>query len=187
MVEEGEKRKIRDAFGHYVNTEIADLIASDPARLRLGGERRPITVLFSDIRGFTGLSERLPPDTLGELLNRYLGEMTDVVFARAGLLDKYIGDAVMAFWGAPMDAPDHAVRCCHAALDMQAGLERLNQGWEARRPAAARRPDRHQHGRGGRRELRVVAPVQLHRGGRRGEPGVAHRASERGLRHADHV
>ena len=131
VVEEGEKRKIRDAFGRYVNTEVADLIASDPGRLRLGGERRPITVLFSDIRGFTGLSERLPPDTLGEMLNRYLGEMTDVVFARAGLLDKYIGDAVMAFWGAPMDAPDHAVRCCDAALDMQAGLERLNQGWEA--------------------------------------------------------
>ena len=130
VVEEGEKRKVRDAFGRYVNTEIADLIASDPARLRLGGERRPITVLFSDIRGFTGLSERLPPDTLGEMLSRYLGEMTDVVFTRAGLLDKYIGDAVMAFWGAPMDAPDHAVRCCHAALDMQAGLERLNQGWQ---------------------------------------------------------
>jgi adenylate cyclase len=131
VVEEGEKRKIRDAFGRYVNREVADLIASDPARLRLGGERRPITVLFSDIRGFTGLSERLPPDTLGEMLSRYLGEMTDVVFARAGLLDKYIGDAVMAFWGAPMETPDHAARCCNAALDMQASLARLNESWEA--------------------------------------------------------
>jgi adenylate cyclase len=131
VVEEGEKRKIRDAFGRYVNPEVADLIARDPARLRLGGERRPISVLFSDIRGFTGLSERLPPDTLGEMLSRYLGEMTDVVFARAGLLDKFIGDAVMAFWGAPMDAADHASRCCHAALDMQASLARLNESWAA--------------------------------------------------------
>ncbi len=129
VVEEGEKRKVRHAFQHYVNPEIAELIAREPGRLRLGGERRPVTVLFSDIRGFTGMAERLPPETLGELLNQYLEAMTDVVFAHGGLLDKYIGDAVMAFWGAPADAPDHAVRCCHAALDMRAALERLNLRW----------------------------------------------------------
>jgi adenylate cyclase len=129
VVEEGEKRKIRDAFQHYVNPEITELIAQEPGRLRLGGERRPITVLFSDIRGFTGMAERLAPETLGELLNQYLEAMTDVVFEHGGLLDKYIGDAVMAFWGAPADAPDHAIRCCDAALDMRAALERLNQGW----------------------------------------------------------
>jgi adenylate cyclase len=129
VVEEGEKRKVRDAFQHYVNPEIAELIAQEPARLRLGGERRAVTVLFSDIRGFTGMAERLPPETLGELLNQYLEAMTDVVFAHGGLLDKYIGDAVMAFWGAPAEAPDHAMRCCQAALDMRAALERLNSGW----------------------------------------------------------
>ena len=131
VVEEGEKRKIRDAFQHYVNPEIAEMIAEEPGRLRLGGERRPITVLFSDIRGFTGMAERLPPETLGELLNQYLEAMTDIVFTHGGLLDKYIGDAVMAFWGAPADTPDHAARCCEAALDMRAALERLNQGWHA--------------------------------------------------------
>ncbi len=129
VVEEGEKRKVRDAFQHYVNPEIAELIAREPGRLRLGGERRAVTVLFSDIRGFTGMAERLPPETLGELLNQYLEAMTDVVFTHGGLLDKYIGDAVMAFWGAPADAPDHAIRCCHAALDMRVELERLNVGW----------------------------------------------------------
>lgn len=131
VVEEGEKRKIRDAFQHYVNPEIAEMIAEEPGRLRLGGERRAITVLFSDIRGFTGMAERLPPETLGELLNQYLEAMTDIVFTHGGLLDKYIGDAVMAFWGAPADTPDHAARCCEAALDMRAALERLNQGWHA--------------------------------------------------------
>lgn len=131
VVEEGEKRKIRDAFQHYVNPEIAELIAEEPDRLRLGGERRPITVLFSDIRGFTGMAEHLSPETLGELLNHYLEAMTDVVFTHGGLLDKYIGDAVMAFWGAPADTPDHAMRCCEAALDMRAALERLNLSWHA--------------------------------------------------------
>jgi adenylate cyclase len=75
------------------------------------------------------MAERLPPETLGELLNEYLEAMTDVVFTHGGLLDKYIGDAVMAFWGAPAGASDHAVRCCEAALDMRAALERLNQRW----------------------------------------------------------
>jgi adenylate cyclase len=130
VVEEGEKREIRNAFRRYVNPEIADLLASEPSRLRLGGERRPITVFFSDIKGFTTLSERLPPDTLGDMLSRYLEAMTDVVFTHGGLLDKYIGDAVMAFWGAPVAVDDHAARCCRAALDMQASLARLNDTWE---------------------------------------------------------
>jgi len=130
VVEEAEKRKIRHAFQHYVNAEITDMIAADPAHLRLGGERRAITVLFSDIRGFTTISERLPPEKLGEMLNQYLEAMTDVVFAHGGLLDKYIGDAVMAFWGSPVAVPDHAERCCNAALDMLAELRRLNARWE---------------------------------------------------------
>ena len=129
VVEEGEKRRIRSAFRHYVNPEIADLIARDPSRLRLGGERRPISVLFSDIRGFTSIAEHLPPETLGEMLGQYLEAMTDTVFAHGGLLDKYIGDAVMAFWGSPVQVEDHATRCCRAALDMLAALKRLNRRW----------------------------------------------------------
>src|SRR5262245_44369923 len=129
VVEEGEKRKIRTAFRHYVNPEIADLITRDPSHLRLGGERRPISVLFSDIRSFTGLAEGLPPETLGEMLGQYLEAMTEVVFAHGGLLDKFIGDAVMAFWGAPVEAEDHPARCCRAALDMLTALEELNRRW----------------------------------------------------------
>jgi adenylate cyclase len=129
LTEEREKRQIRNAFRLYLNPEVTDLLASHPEKLRLGGERRPVTVLFSDIRGFTGIAEGLPPETLGELLNEYLGAMTDIVFRHEGLLDKYIGDAVMAFWGAPVPTPDHAARCCHAALDMLAALVVLHDRW----------------------------------------------------------
>ncbi len=127
--EEREKRKIREAFRHYLNPEVTDLLARDPAQLRLGGERRAVTVLFSDIRGFTAIAEGLAPEVLGELLNEYLGTMTDAVFAHEGLLDKYIGDGLMAFWGAPVAAPDHATRACRAALDMLAALEQLKVRW----------------------------------------------------------
>ena len=130
VVEEGEKRRIRAAFQHYVNPEVTELIARDPSQLRLGGERRPITVLFSDIRGFTSIAEHLPPEALGEMLNQYLEAMTEIVFAHGGLLDKYIGDAVMAFWGSPVAVEDHAARGCRAALDMLAALADLNRRWQ---------------------------------------------------------
>jgi adenylate cyclase len=131
VTEEREKRKIRDAFRHYLNPEVTDLLAADPAALRLGGERRDVTVFFSDIRDFTTIAEGLSPETLGRLLNEYLGAMTDVVFRHQGLLDKYIGDAIMAFWGAPLSVPDHARRCCLAALDMQGALGDLHRRWRA--------------------------------------------------------
>jgi adenylate cyclase len=136
VAEEREKRKVRDAFRHYLNPEVTELLAREPERLRLGGERRDITVLFADIRGFTTFSEHLSPEELGELLNVYLGEMTQIVLRNNGLLDKYIGDAVMAFWGAPIAVPDHAERCCRAALQMLAGGARLQtrlaeRGWPA--------------------------------------------------------
>ena len=132
VTEEREKRRIRHAFRHYVNPEVTELLAREPERLKLGGERRQITILFSDIRGFTTISEGLEPEALGELLNEYLGAMTDILFRHEGLLDKYIGDAVMAFWGAPIAVPDHAARCCRAALDMLAALPALHARWRAR-------------------------------------------------------
>jgi len=130
--EEREKRTIREAFGHYLNPEVTELLVREPERLKLGGERREITILFSDIRGFTTISEELAPEALRELLNEYLGGMTDILFRHEGLLDKYIGDAVMAFWGAPVEVPDHAARCCRAALDMLAALPALHERWRAR-------------------------------------------------------
>ena len=132
VTEEREKRKIREAFSHYLNPEVTELLAREPERLKLGGERREITILFSDIRGFTTISEALAPEALGELLNEYLGAMTDILFRHEGLLDKYIGDAVMAFWGAPVEVEDHAARCCRAALDMLDALPALHGRWHAR-------------------------------------------------------
>jgi len=132
VTEQREKRLIRDAFRHYLSPEVTELLANDPSRLRLGGHRLPLTILFSDIRGFTTLAEQMEPETLGEYLIEYLSAMTDVVFRHKGLLDKYIGDAVMSFWGAPVEIPDHAVRCCEAALGMLEALAGLNADWETR-------------------------------------------------------
>ena len=132
VVEEREKRRIRHAFRHYVNPEVADMLAKHPERLRLGGERREISVLFSDIRGFTGISETVPPEKLGELLNEHMDAMTEVIFSHQVLLDKYVGDAVMALWGAPVHAPHHALACCRAALEMLARVQMLQAHWRER-------------------------------------------------------
>ncbi len=132
VVEEGEKRKIRDAFGLYLSPDLARLVSERPEMLALGGEKRELTVLFSDIRGFTTMSEQLEPEALVELLNEYFGKMTDVIFQQDGTLDKYIGDAIMAVWGAPVPQSDHAVRACRAALGMVSGLEALVADWRQR-------------------------------------------------------
>jgi adenylate cyclase len=130
--EEREKRKIRDAFGLYLNPSLARMVSERPEMLALGGDKRELTVLFADIRGFTTFSEQLEPEALVELLNAYLGEMTEVIFAHDGMLDKYIGDAIMAVWGAPLPQTDHAARACRAALMMVRRLRSLNQEWQQR-------------------------------------------------------
>ncbi len=127
-----EKLKLRGAFEHYVGDRLIDQILSDPSKLRLGGERRVLTVLFSDIRGFSAFSERLDPEELARFLNEYLTPMTQIVLDEDGLLDKYIGDAVMAVYGAPLVQRDHAIRACRSALRMQSSLADLNRGWQAR-------------------------------------------------------
>lgn len=132
VVEEGEKRKIRNAFGLYLPPALATLVSEHPDMLKLGGEKRELTVMFSDIRGFTTLSEGLEPEALVELLNEFLGAMTDVIFACEGTLDKYIGDAIMAVWGAPIPQDDHAARACQAALGMVARLHELAVQWAQR-------------------------------------------------------
>jgi adenylate cyclase len=129
IVEGREKRFIRSAFGMYVSPAVVDQIAESPETLKLGGEKRPLTVLFSDLAGFTTLSERLDAEELVSLLNRYLTEMTDIVMEEGGTLDKYIGDAVMAFWNAPQEQPDHAHRAIRCAVRMQRKMEELNERW----------------------------------------------------------
>src|SRR5919109_474866 len=96
----------------------ADQVSQNPQLLKLGGEARELTVLFSDIRRFSAIAEGLSPETLVRLLNEYLTAMTQVVFRHDGLLDKYIGDAIMAVYGAPLRDPDHAFRACCSALEM---------------------------------------------------------------------
>ncbi len=132
MTEEREKRKMRKALELYLSPSMVRIVSEQPERLKLGGEKRELTVFFSDIRGFTSISEKLAPEILVELLNDYLGAMTGIVFRHDGMLDKYIGDAVMALWGAPLPQVDHAARACRAALEMVARLRELNREWEAK-------------------------------------------------------
>jgi len=133
LFEEKEKRKVRGAFGQYVAPGFINQILKEPGRLQLGGEEAELTIMFSDIRGFTSISEKLTPTELTELLNEYLTAMTEIVFTTRGTLDKYIGDAVMAFWGRPfLDLHNHAELACRAALQMSDKLRELNRGWEER-------------------------------------------------------
>lgn len=131
-VEGRRSRFIQGAFGHYLSPEIVRRIAESPDSLQLGGERREVTFYFSDIAGFTSFSEKLDPESLTKLMNAYLGEMTETVLETGGTLDKYIGDAVMAFWGAPLPVENHALVACKAALENQRKLARLREAWTAR-------------------------------------------------------
>jgi len=126
-----EKARLRTAFSQYVSSTLVERILASPEMAHLGGERRTLTVLFTDIRGFSGLAETLEPEKLAGFLNEYLTPMTEIVLASDGTLDKYIGDAVMAIWGAPLDVPDHADRACASALAMLARLSALNARWRA--------------------------------------------------------
>ena len=128
--EEQEKRKIRGAFQQYVSPEVIRRLLTDPERVK--PRKTEVTVLFSDIRGFTTISEKLDAQELAGLLNAYLTDMTKIIFRHQGTLDKYIGDAVMAIWGAPFDAPDHAAKCCDAAVEMLSKLTDLQKDWRAR-------------------------------------------------------
>ncbi|MBN1615448.1 MAG: CHASE2 domain-containing protein [Deltaproteobacteria bacterium] len=131
VTEEREKKKIRGAFQYYLTASVINEMLKDPSKLKLGGDKKDLSVLFSDIRGFTTVSERLTPEELVHLLNEYLTAMTDLVFKYDGLLDKYMGDAIMAVFGAPLDQPDHAMRACRTALDMMEELHVLQKKWSA--------------------------------------------------------
>jgi adenylate cyclase len=132
--EERDKRQLRKAFELYLNPDVMDEMLDQPENLQLGGKELELSVMFSDIRGFTTISEKLSPQALVHLLNEYLSPMTDIVFAKRGTLDKYIGDAVMAFFGAPIQTPLHAANSCDAALEMMETLERLRERWRIEDP-----------------------------------------------------
>ena len=126
-VEGRQKAFIKQAFRHYLSGEVIEKILQDPKHLQLGGEKRELTILFTDLAGFSTFSERLGPVELTSLLNDYLSEMTDIILAEGGTLDKYEGDAIIAFWNAPLEQPDHAVRACRAALRCQRRLAELRE------------------------------------------------------------
>ena len=130
ITEKRHKKQIFDAFNKYVSPTVIEELLKNPEKLKLGGEKRTITIFFSDIRGFTSVSEKLSPEALVDLLNEYLSAMTDIVMDNEGVIDKYMGDAIMAFWGAPLDQPDHAVRACTASLSMMEKLHILQAKWE---------------------------------------------------------
>jgi len=133
FTESRQKKLIKSFFNAYVPPALVDQMIANPDSFKLGGERRELTMFFSDIKGFTSISESYKdnPEKLVELLNEYLGAMTDIIFKYGGTLDKYIGDAVVAFWNAPIPVKDHAKQACWAALEMQETLARLREKWKA--------------------------------------------------------
>ncbi|MBI4800613.1 MAG: adenylate/guanylate cyclase domain-containing protein [Desulfarculus sp.] len=130
LTEVRDKRRLRSAFQQYLNPAVIERVLREPGGLKLGGEKKVLTVLASDIRGFTSISEKLAPEQLAHLLNTYMDEMTGEVLEQDGLLDKYIGDAVMAVYGAPAPQADHAARACRTALGMTRRAEALSRSWQ---------------------------------------------------------
>ncbi len=131
FVEDREKRQVKRLFSRYVSRDVFDQLMADPSKASLGGQRRSMTVLFSDIRGFTTLTEQGQPEEIVGQLNEYFSRMVHVLFAHRGTLDKFVGDAVMALFGAPVDDPDHAEHAVQAALGMLEELAVLNRTWSA--------------------------------------------------------
>ncbi len=130
---EGKRRReVKNAFQHYVAPAVVDNILKEVEKLKLGGEKKVLTALFSDIRGFTSISESLDPEELVNFLNEYFSVMTRIIMNYRGTLDKFIGDAIMAFYGAPLEQPDHALRACKTAIDMIKSLKTLQSEWRER-------------------------------------------------------
>lgn len=136
------RRSITRAFSQYLSPVLVERLAHDPSQLRLGGERRTLTILFCDVRGFTTIAEKLKddPERLTQLVNRLLSPLSQVVLAEGGTIDKYIGDAMMAFWNAPLDDPDHALHAVSAGLKMLTALDALNAELAAEAATAGTEP-----------------------------------------------
>jgi adenylate cyclase len=160
---EREKRHIRGAFSMYLSPEMVERVAAHPELLKLGGENREITVMFSDIRGFTKLSEGLDPQALTHVINAFLTPMSKLINDHSGTIDKYIGDCIMAFWNAPLDVPHHAREAVRTAVEMRRTLKRLNEQFAAEAEA-------------GKEPVKIRAGVGLNTGiGCVGNMGSEHR------------
>jgi adenylate cyclase len=131
--EKKARQKVLGALEKYVSKDVVKQILEKPGALKLGGEKREITIFFSDIRGFTTISEKLTPEQLVRLLNEYLTAMTYIILKHNGVVDKYMGDAIMAFWNAPLDQPRHAELACETSLEMEQKLKQMQKKWAADR------------------------------------------------------
>lgn len=131
LAEMGQKAQIRDAFGQYLSPKVVSELVQDPSKVRLGGEERVMTAYFSDIAGFSTVSENMTPTELVNMLNEYLTEMCNIIIDKEGTIDKFEGDAIIAFWGAPAYQEDHALRACLASIDMRNRLDPLNDRLES--------------------------------------------------------
>ena len=135
---ERERNRVRHAFGHYMAPALVERLANDPSRLKLGGETRDMTLLFSDVRGFTAISEGLDAEELTRFLNNLFTPLSNIILEEQGTIDKYMGDAVMAFWNAPLDDTEHPSHACRAALRMMGEMQELNARWRHEAEAKGR-------------------------------------------------
>ena len=135
---EQQRGEVRRAFGYYVSPTVVDEIMKHPVRLELGGEVRELTLLFCDVRNFTSISEQLTAHELTHFINTLLTPLSAIILEHRGTIDKYMGDAIMAFWNAPLDDPDHAGQACRSALGMIARMDDLNRDWQKEADAAGR-------------------------------------------------
>jgi adenylate cyclase len=135
---EVQRSQIRGAFSQYLAPAVVEEIIANPTRLELGGTVRELTLMFCDVRNFTSISEQMNAAELTQFINELLSPLTDTILERRGTIDKYMGDAIMAFWNAPLDDPDHASHACGAAIEMASHMGELNRVWEQRASAAGR-------------------------------------------------
>jgi adenylate cyclase len=129
---EAQRGAIRDAFSRYLAPAVVEELIAHPEKLELGGEERELTLMFSDVRNFTTISQDLSPSELTRFINELLSPLTEIILSNRGTIDKYMGDAIMAFWNAPLDDPDHAANACRAARQMIAKMDELNEAWRER-------------------------------------------------------
>ncbi|MGZ5863179.1 MAG: adenylate/guanylate cyclase domain-containing protein, partial [Methyloceanibacter sp.] len=135
---ERERNRVRNAFSHYMAPALVERLAGDPSRLKLGGETRDMTLLFSDVRGFTSISEGLNAEELTRFLNSLFTPLSNIILEEQGTIDKFMGDAVMAFWNAPLDDSDHPSHACRAALRIMGEMQDLNARWREEADAKGR-------------------------------------------------
>ena len=167
-------RFIRETFGRYLTDEVVDTVLESPSGLQMGGEKRKLTMMMTDLRGFTSLSERLPADRVVKLLNRYLATMVPIIKQYQGTIDEFIGDAIFVLFGAPVWHEDDAERAVACAVAMQIAMERGQRGEPQGGPARGRDGHRHSHRSGGARQYRLARAHEIRRGGKQREPHLAH-------------